>query len=59
MKDVYTYLEELQNDIFSLSFNDIEQKYYQICVQLSGIEYAQEIHTIDMTRYENYLEKNL
>ncbi|AIW87897.1 hypothetical protein bwei_5358 [Bacillus mycoides] len=57
MRDIYEYLNELQNDIFVLHSEGIERKYYQICVQLAGMDVAKEINAIDMTAYEKELKE--
>ncbi|EJQ73880.1 MULTISPECIES: hypothetical protein [Bacillus] len=42
MREIYKYLDELQNDIFVLQCEGIERKYYQICVQLAGMDAAKK-----------------
>ncbi|MEM5640837.1 hypothetical protein AAHH71_30170 [Bacillus toyonensis] len=59
MLNIYDYLDELQNDIFTLPPYDIERKYYQICEKLAGTRYAQEINKINMKNYEKELEDKL
>lgn len=50
--DIFQYLEEMQEDVFSLAVEQIEAKYYDICCMLASTEYAERIKVIDVESYK-------
>ncbi|ENQ3077895.1 hypothetical protein [Bacillus multifaciens] len=56
MQSIYDYFDELQNNIFNLQPKDIELKYFEICKQLSGVAFVQDIYELNMNEYEEGLE---
>ncbi|MGG0301009.1 hypothetical protein ABEY59_10945 [Bacillus albus] len=57
--DMFQYLEEMQEDIFSLSVERIELKYFEICSMLSSTEYAERIKAIDLESYKESIRVGL
>ncbi|GGE62037.1 hypothetical protein [Priestia taiwanensis] len=58
-RGIFSYLEELQNDLFVLKPADIEQKYFDICRELADLKEINKIYRISMEDYKNSLEENL
>lgn len=56
---MFQYLEEMQEDIFSLSVERIELKYFEICSMLSSTEYAERIKAIDLESYKESIRVGL
>ncbi|AFQ11550.1 TPA: hypothetical protein ACG05V_002038 [Bacillus pacificus] len=50
--DIFQYLEEMQEDVFSLAVEQIEGKYYDICCTLASKGYAERIKAIHLGAYE-------
>ncbi|MED1303964.1 hypothetical protein BK704_22280 [[Bacillus thuringiensis] serovar konkukian] len=50
--DIFQYLEEMQENVFSLAVEQIEAKYYDICCMLASTEYAERIKAIHLGAYE-------
>ncbi|SCM95867.1 Uncharacterized protein BWINRASL_03115 [Bacillus mycoides] len=50
--DIFQYLEEMQEDIFSLSVEQIEVKYYDICSTLASSAHAEQIKSIPLDSYK-------
>lgn len=48
---MFQYLEEMQEDVFSLAVEQIEAKYYDICCMLASTEYAERIKGIDLESF--------
>lgn len=57
--DIFEYLEELQEDIFSLHVSQIESKYYEICVTLSSTNDAKRIQSVSLDVYKRKLSFGL
>ncbi|HDR7517283.1 hypothetical protein AB1I92_12860 [Bacillus mobilis] len=57
--DMFQYLEERQEDIFSLSVERIELKYFEICSMLASAEYAERIKAIDLESYKESIRVGL
>ncbi|HDR7794514.1 TPA: hypothetical protein QCY19_003152 [Bacillus luti] len=57
--DIFQYLEEMQEDIFSLSVSQIESKYYDICSILASTEYAERMKAIDLELYKESIRVGL
>ncbi|PFB26036.1 hypothetical protein [Bacillus cereus] len=56
---MFQYLEEMQEDIFSLSVKQIELKYFEICSMLASTEYAERIKAIDLESYKESIRVGL
>ena len=56
--DISLY-EEMDNDARSGRWEEIEDKWYQKCAQLSGKEVADRIASVDMTEYGSKLEEQM
>ncbi|HFK1510421.1 hypothetical protein [Bacillus paranthracis] len=57
--DMFQYLEEMQEDILSLSVKQIEGKYYDICCMLASTECAERIKVIDLESYKESIREGL
>ncbi|ENB9403775.1 TPA: hypothetical protein ACGW5B_001813 [Bacillus paranthracis] len=57
--DMFQYLEEMQEDIFLLSVERIELKYFEICSMLASAEYAERIKAIDLESYKEGIRGGL
>ncbi|MGE7854719.1 hypothetical protein ACQKNI_00765 [Bacillus sp. NPDC094064] len=57
--DMFQYLEEMQEDIFSLSVKQVEVKYYGICSTLASGAHAERIKMIRLDSYEKSVGKGL
>ncbi|MGG1607626.1 hypothetical protein [Bacillus wiedmannii] len=57
--DMFQYLEEMQEDIFSLSVEEIEMKHFEICCMLASTEYAERIKAIDLESYKEIIRVGL
>ncbi|HDR4560250.1 hypothetical protein COE58_23525 [Bacillus cereus] len=57
--DMFHYLEEMQEDIFSLSVEQIEVKYYSICSTLASGAHAERIKMIQLDSYEESMRIGL
>ena len=57
--DIFQYLEEVQEDAFSLAVEQIEAKYYDICCMLASTEYAERIKAIDLESYKESIRVGL
>ncbi|MCP1164515.1 MULTISPECIES: hypothetical protein [Bacillus] len=57
--DMFQYLEEMQEDIFSLSVERIELKYFEICSMLASAKYAERIKAIDLELYKESIRLGL
>jgi len=57
--DIFQYLEEMQEDVFSLAVEQIEAKYYDICCMLASTEYAERIKAIDLESYKESIRVGL
>lgn len=56
---MFQYLEEMQEDIFSLSVSRIESKYYDICSRLASSEDAKRIKLIQLDSYKESMRRGL
>ena len=56
---MFQYLEEMQEDIFSLSVEQIEGKYYDICSTLASSTHAERIKMIQLDSYEESMRIGL
>ncbi|MFC5774101.1 hypothetical protein [Ectobacillus antri] len=52
---IFDYLDEMQSDIVSLNTVELEQKYFNVCVQISGKDMAEQIKNINTTHYQELL----
>lgn len=50
--DIFQYLDEMQEDIFSLAVGQIEVKYYDMCSMLASGMHAERIKLIPLDTYE-------
>ncbi|MGE6347742.1 hypothetical protein ACQKIY_02085 [Bacillus mycoides] len=57
--DIFQYLEEMQEDVFSLSVSQIESKYYDICSTLASSEDAERIKLIPLDSYKESMRIGL
>ncbi|MED0981642.1 hypothetical protein P4T48_19530 [Bacillus paramycoides] len=57
--DIFQYLEEMQEDIFSLQVSEIESKYYEICSMLASSEDAERIKSIHLDSYKKSIRISL
>ncbi|MGE6537746.1 hypothetical protein [Bacillus luti] len=57
--DMFQYLEEMQEDIFSLSLEQIEGKYYDICSTLASSAHAERIKMIQLDSYKESMRIGL
>lgn len=57
--DIFQYLEEMQEDVFSLAVEQIEAKYYDICCMLASTECAERIKVIDLESYKESIRVGL
>jgi len=57
--DIFQYLEEMQEDVFSLAVEQIEAKYFEICSMLASAEYAERIKAIDLESYKESIRVGL
>ncbi|EJS70280.1 hypothetical protein CN425_13685 [Bacillus cereus] len=57
--DMFQYLEEMQEDVFSLAVEQIEVKYFKICSMLASTEYAERIKAIDLESYKESIRVGL
>ncbi|PGO26251.1 hypothetical protein CN984_18235 [Bacillus cereus] len=57
--DIFQYLEEMQEDVFSLSVPQIESKYYDVCRTLASSEDAERIKLIPLDLYKESMRIGL
>jgi len=57
--DIFQYLEEMQEDVFSLSVSQIESKYYDVCRTLASSEDAEHIKLIPLDLYKESMRIGL
>ncbi|PDY85212.1 hypothetical protein [Bacillus toyonensis] len=57
--DIFQYLEEMQEDLFSLAVKQIEAKYYDICCMLASTEYVERIKVINLESYKESIRVGL
>lgn len=55
--DIFEFLSEMQKDIHQYEAYEFENKWYNICCELSGIEYCNFIYKIDFSCYQDELLK--
>lgn len=53
---IYNYLKHLQQDIFRLSPQEIEKKYFEVCKELTDSASVQKIFGLSMKDYEKELD---
>lgn len=51
----YQLQENLEEDIKHLNPTDLEEKYYEICIKLAGLDYARKIYSLSLESYKNEL----
>ena len=56
---MFQYLEEMQEDVFSLSVSQIESKYYDICSTLASSEDAERVKLIPLDSYKESMRIGL
>ncbi|MBJ8103517.1 MULTISPECIES: hypothetical protein [Bacillus cereus group] len=57
--DIFRYLGEMQEDVFSLAVEQIEAKYYDICCMLASSAHAERIKSIPLDSYEKSMRIGL
>ncbi|MEK4029363.1 hypothetical protein MKZ02_12620 [Pseudobacillus sp. FSL P4-0506] len=57
--DIFEQLEELQKDLNEKTLDEIEVKYYQLCLKLAGIKLSNEIKEVDLYAYTDELKIGL
>ncbi|MGG0152809.1 hypothetical protein [Bacillus mycoides] len=57
--DIFQYLEEMQEDVFSLAVEQIEGKYYDICSTLVSSAHAERIKLIPLDSYKESMRIGL
>lgn len=56
---IYSYLEEMQSDLFIGNLEEMERKYYDLCSQLAGNSMANRVQKINLDEYQKELERGI
>ncbi|MDR6227244.1 hypothetical protein [Desmospora profundinema] len=57
--NIYHYLQEMQQDLWTEDWTQMDRKYHSLCTRMATENEAKRIQTIDLNAYQDELKKGL